>query len=318
MHGNLVVIVVLVLAAGSGPRASAEDPDGVPIIASGQTTGDGWVSFKVSTDGSRFGWDVIIDGAASPKGAGAALYYPNGTTVEWPFQFAGVLAGDKGGVHGGSHIDPGIDVQDPIRPVTWHPTVDQHVEILADAGSDFGLIVYDVYNNNTEVGRFVGEFRLLIYFAGGDQYEWHLRGDPGTVLLAQAAGQGAFIWDERAYRGTLNAHVYDGTGLTSASFVADASNSIDVAQRLVIQAPVDVWISCGFAFCSFGSALNWDGGLRADTPTGPRICPCRWADFVGPNAMDAGRYVFHLDKFEAGIGDSETYVVGVVNPRLPE
>lgn len=156
----------------------------------------------------------------------------------------------------------------------------------APSGSDMGTETEQI--TVTFFRPLDGDYTATLVFAGDVQgWSWEL-GAAQAVLNGTRTGDGAFIFNQYDFRGTLATGAI--IGIEAADLDVDAHVHVHATNHLV----------------GFFSAGNFEDA-RAQTPSGTQTCSCSFPDLAGPFAYGPGDYDFRINGAELNEG---TYLLG--------
>ena len=283
---------VALAAAPAAAHNGTHTGDEWPLVAAA-TQPQGWASFKLQTDGSRFALQLHNGGFTQAVSLGVAVYREDGS----PISAAGLTVyyattqvyadGDRGALH-----------------------VEEMLDRYSSASGGGGMTA-----TITPPGP--GVLKVLAWGGARPLKDWSytLRGE-GLELLAQEAGDGAFLYQSNDFSGVAQAKVSaGGAGVRISSAVHKIIEVRDTLFAWYLQPAVAA--CCGVPQSAMYTQANL---MSVTTPSGERDCTlgCTIWSFAEADRAGPGTYSFNLTGAGAGV-ITDTYDVSIIgtDARLP-
>lgn len=259
---------------------SAWNHDELPNLATAGGPGSGWAAWHFTTDGAILATELNIQGVTGSAQAGAYLFDANDNLL-FGIAFTALGASDDGTL---------VDVNTPV------PGLNVHQDTTSPSAGGGSMGIGMTFNDPAYGAGQAGDYKLVLWGAGGASWDAALRGTTGDALLGTTSGASAFLYGADDFRGVANVQSYqDGAG---ASAEAATTKTIDIAHRFI-----------GVAYDAqfkFACALVCAGGpgtaaLSAQGPNDLAPTPC-YCGFYGEGA--AGTYTFSLSGADASAGQA--------------
>lgn len=291
---SLVALVALLVLVPLVPVAPAFHRGEELPAHVGRIDGNGWVSFKVETDGAEIDVRLFVDKRAGPGHLGMFAYAENET-------FEGGLTYTSLPGQSGVFLSAGL----PGEARLLHED-----ELDRGNGPSGGGVLMAMNDPRSPVVR-TGVFKLLLWVAGDvNGGDWELRLEDGARLLATESGDDAFLATSTDFESVAAAHAYvDGFGARGDV----GARVTTTAERHLVGIFATVLTSANALAMQTG-----DGGVRPCADLVSNALPnCFFPHVTGPAALPTGTTTFHATGAGGSISGLAEFYVSFADARLP-